>query len=635
MRHSRAMSAGHLPGQRRPWARLSLGPRRAMLAATAGAAALALAAAGCASNGGSSAPPTGGTRISGGTAVFAEPPATVPNYIFPFTSSTYISVINISDFQFLMYRPLYWFGNGTQPTLNDSLSVANPPTFSGKTVTITLKHYMWSNGQPVTAQNVVFWLNMELAEPANYGAYTGFPANVSNIKAVSPTTLTMTMSKNYSPIWFLYNDLSQVTPMPEAWDRTASGPSDCSTNVKACTKVYTYLDAQSKALSSYVGSPLWGVVDGPWKLSAFNADGHVTFVPNKSYTGPVKPTLSQFQLVPFTTDAAEYNVLQSPVASSKIDYGYLPEQDAPAKPAGAMVGANPAAVSSHYTLAPWYSWSINYFPLNFQSTVSDHAAVFKQLYFRQALQYMMNQAAVIAGPLRGYGYPTVGPVGNTAPNPYLSATGKAGDPFPYNPTKAKTLLSSHGWKVVPNGITTCTNPSLCGPGIKAGSGLSFTLPYATGLSWVASEMTQLQSNAASIGIKLSLEPKPFNQVTAIAAGNCLVAKISCAWDAGNWGGGWTFAPDYLPTGETLFLGGSVANSGGFADTNNDTLINKTLTSSNLQDMYAWQDYLAPKLPVIWQPNAAYQLNEIATNLRGATPLSPTLTINPENWYLVK
>src|SRR5215467_6182470 len=440
MRHSRAMSAGHLPGQRRPRARLSLGPRRAMLAVTAGAAALALAAAGCAGNGGSSAPPTGGTRISGGTAVFAEPPATVPNYIFPFTSSTYISVINISDFQFLMYRPLYWFGNGTQPTLNDSLSVANPPTFSGKTVMITLKHYMWSNGQPVTAQNVVFWLNMELAEPANYGAYTGFPANVSNIKAVSPTTLTMTMSKNYSPTWFLYNDLSQVTPMPEAWDRTASGPSDCSTN--------------------------------------FNADGHVTFVPNKSYTGPVKPTLSQFQLVPFTTDAAEYNVLQSPVASSKIDYGYLPEQDAPAKPAGATVGANPAAVSSHYTLAPWYSWSINYFPLNFQSTVSDHAAVFKQLYFRQALQYMMNQAAVIAGPLRGYGYPTVGPVGNTAPNPYLSATGKAGDPFPYNPTKAKTLLSSHGWKVVPNGITTCTNPSLCGPGIKAGSGLSFTLPYA-------------------------------------------------------------------------------------------------------------------------------------------------------------
>jgi hypothetical protein len=81
--------------------------------------------------------------------------------------------------------------------------------------------------------------------------------------------------------------------------------------------------------------------------------------------------------------------------------------------------------------------------------------------------------------------------------------------------------------------------------------------------------------------------------------------------------------------------GAVANSGGYIDPTDDSLINKTLTSSNLQDMYAWEDYLAPKLPMIWQPNGAYQLNEIANNLRGATPLNPSLNINPENWYFVK
>jgi peptide/nickel transport system substrate-binding protein len=604
-----------------------------MLTAGVAAAAAALVAAGCSSSSNVTGP-TGGTPVNGGTAVFAEPPSTVPNYIFPFTSSTYISVININDFQYLMYRPLYWFGNGTQPTLNDSLSLANPPVFNGRNVTITLKHYTWSNGTPVTAQNVIFWLNMELAEPSNYGAYTGFPANVSNIKAVSPTELTMTMNKSYSPTWFLYNDLSQITPMPAAWDRTASGPSSCTTTVKDCAAVYTYLDAQSKALSSYVGSPLWSVVDGPWKLSAFNADGHITFVPNKSYSGPVKPKLAQFQEVPFTTDAAEYDVLQAQNSSTKIDYGYLPEQDAPAKPASVAVGTNPLG-SKGYTLAPWYAWSINYFVLNYQSTVADHAAIFKQLYFRQALEYMMNQAAVISGPLRGYGALTVGPVGSTPVTTYLSSTGKSGDLYPYNPGKAKSLLASHGWNVVPNGVSTCTNPSLCGPGVKAGTGLSFTLPYATGIAWITSEMTQLQSNAATIGIKLNLEPKPFNQVTALAAGNCVVAKISCNWDMGNWGGGWTFAPDFYPTGETLFMSGAVANSGGFADTTNDSLINKTLSSSNLQDMYSWQDYLAPKLPMMWQPNGAYQLNEVSNSLRGALPLSPTLTINPEAWYFVK
>ena len=83
--------------------------------------------------------------------------------------------------------------------MNPSLSLANLPTVSGRTVTITLKHYMWSNGTQVTAQDVMFWLNMELAEPANYGAYTGFPTNVSDIKVVSPTTLTMMMDQPYSP----------------------------------------------------------------------------------------------------------------------------------------------------------------------------------------------------------------------------------------------------------------------------------------------------------------------------------------------------------------------------------------------------------------------------------------------------
>ena len=307
--------------------------------------------------------------MKGGTAVYALPPSTTPNYIFPYSSSADFSVSNISYLQNLLYRPLYWFGKGDTPDYNASLSVANAPTFSGNNVTITLKHYMWSNGQPVTASNVMFWINMETAEPANYGGYTGFPAAiVKNVKVVSPTELTMTMDKTYSHSWFLYNELAQIYPMPEAWDKTASGPSHCTTTVSDCKAVYTYLDGQSKTLNSYASSPIWSVVDGPWKLSAFNADGHITFVPNKSYSGPIKPTLSQFQEVPFTTDSAEYSVLQAP--NSSIDVGYLPEQDAPAKPVSATVGTNPL---HGYTLAPLYSWGINYYVVNYQSTTGQRA----------------------------------------------------------------------------------------------------------------------------------------------------------------------------------------------------------------------------------------------------------------------
>jgi peptide/nickel transport system substrate-binding protein len=606
--------------------------RTKTLAVAAGVAALALIAAGC-SGGGSSA--VGTTPVSGGTAIWAELPSDTPNYIFPFTNSQYISVSNLEDFGFLMYRPLYWFGNGAAPTLNSSLSLANYPTFKGNQVTITLKHYMWSNGTQVTAQDVMFWLNMLTAVgSSDWGAYTGFPnSQVSNIKVVSPTELTMTMDQSYNQQWFVYNDLSQITPMPQAWDRTASGPSSCSTTVSDCAAVYSYLNSQSADMSTYVSSPLWSVVDGPWKLSAFNSDGHLTMVPNKAYSGPVKPKLNEFQEVPFTTDTAEYDVLQSPSSSSKVDVGYIPTQDLPAKPVSAATGRNPL---HGYYLAPQVTWGVSYYTINQQSTVSDHAAIFKQLYFRQAMAYLMNQSAILQGPLKGYGTVQPGPVGNYPVTSFLSPQGKKGVAFPYDPAKAKSLLSSHGWNVQPNGTTTCTNPSLCGPGITQGTALNFTWTYATGYEWIQSEGQQLQSAAASVGIKLNLVPKPFNEVVAASAGNCVVAKIPCNWDMADWGLGWSFAPDYLPTGDTLFKCGAIANSSGYCDSTDDTMIAKTLTSAGTnQDFYNWQNYLATQLPVQWQVNAPYLVAEVANNLQGVAPESTTLSLNPENWYYTK
>jgi peptide/nickel transport system substrate-binding protein len=618
--------------------RRARGLRSRVGAACAVAALALLAACGHGTSGGASkgnAVPAGGTKVAGGTATFALPPSSAPNYIFPFDSGSFFSLTNIATFQQLMYRPLYWFGIGSSPLLNASLSLASAPAYQGTQVTITMKGWKWSNGETVSADDVMFWLHMmQAVAPSDWGDYVPglFPDNVTGIKETSPTTVTMTMKKAYNPVWFTSNELSQITPMPKAWDRTAAGPSDCTHVVADCAKVYAYLDAQSKALATWVTSPIWSVVDGPWKLSAFNPDGHSTFVPNPAYSGPVKPTLDKFQEVPFTTESAEYNVLRAGSAGAQqVDVGYMPSVDAPKKPSDADAGPNPV---NGYTLAPLYNWAINYFPLNFQSTTGN-GPVIKQLYFRQALQYLMNQKAVIDGPLRGYGIFTVGPVGSYPATPYLSPQGKSGDPFPFSPDTAKQLLTSHGWDVVPSGVTTCANPSLCGPGIAKGHQLEFNLPYATGTSWIDAEMTQLQSNASLVGIKLNLEPKPFNQVTAIAGPNCVVAKVSCNWDMANWGGGWIFEPDFYPSGETLYLSGAGSNSGGYSDQKNDAMIQQTLTDPAPSALYDWQDYLAKQVPSIWQPNGAYSLTEVSSKLRGVLPQGTTGNIYPENWYWVK
>ena len=608
------------------------GRRGRMLAVAVGAVALALGAGACSSSTSSGA--SSGTPVKGGTAVMAEPPSQTPNYIFPFMDPSVSTNQNLFDFTYLMYRPLYWFGQGSQPVINPSLSLAAVPTFNGQNVTITLKHYMWSNGTPVTAQDVVFWINMMRAVPQHwFGSVPGgFPTNVSDVKAVSATELTMTMNKAYSPTWFLYNNLSQITPMPAAWDRTASGPSDCATTVSHCAAVYSYLAGQAKDLSTYATSPIWSIVDGPWKLSAFSPDGHVTFAPNKSYSGPVKPKLAAFQEVPFTTDTAEYNVLQSPHGSTKIDIGYIPAADLPAKPPGAAAGANPLAAKG-YTLAPLYAWGMGFYVMNLNSTTGN-GPVIRQLYFRQAMAYLMDQQGVINGPLRGYGSVTVGPVGNVPVTQFLSPKGRQGDPFPFSVAKAKALLSGHGWKVVPGGGTSCIDPAKCGPGIAQGKTLSFNFPYASGLGWLASEMSELQSNAAQAGIKLVLQPEPINQVTSVAAANCVYVKTPCNWDMANFEG-FTFSPDYLPTGDVLYKTGATSNYGGYSSAVNDAMIEKTLLSPNLSDMYTWQDFLATQLPFEWQPFPAYQLTEVANSLKGVTPQSSTLSITPETWYFVK
>ena len=119
-----------------------------LVVAAACVTALAACSSSTSSSNSSGSAQATGTPISGGTATFAELPATTPNYIFPFTSSAYISVSNTDLFQYLLYRPLYWFGNGASPTVNTAKSLANVPVWSngGKTVTITLKSFMWSNG---------------------------------------------------------------------------------------------------------------------------------------------------------------------------------------------------------------------------------------------------------------------------------------------------------------------------------------------------------------------------------------------------------------------------------------------------------------------------------------------------------
>jgi peptide/nickel transport system substrate-binding protein len=627
--------------------------RGGIVGACCAAVGLVLLLAACGPAAGSA---SGGAPASsgGGTSVtFAMQPGGQASYPFPFFASNANpalntdgddSVYNVNDFQYLMYRPLYWFGTGVTPYLNKKLSLAAPPVYSGKTVTIRLKHnYRWSNGEPVVAKDVVFWINMMIAEGTSWALYSqsGLPGDIASVRASGNYVVKLDLTTaNFSQTWFTNNELSEITPMPMAWDRTTSGPSNCDVTVTHCTAVYTYLLGQAlKGAAAIASSPVWSVVDGPWKLVSLTSLGKAVMTFNNQYGGPVAPHhITTFTELPYTSEQAEYNVLQDPTSGQTIDVGYLPTVDAPTPPAGALVGANPSTLPN-YDLSAQYIWQLSYMPYNFNNTTGQ-APIFDQLYFRNAFQDLVDQEGVINGPLHGYGKPTVGPVALYPKTTYLSPKViHEGDPWALNIQGAKSLLSRNGWKIE-NGTFTCahagTGKGDCGSGIPAGTPLKIQMMYASGIDWMQSAARELASNASLAGIQLTLRQEPFDTVVGTVFGGPGVPTCRCKWQLALWGS-WTYSPDYLPTGDTLFAGGAPNNGGDYNVTRDNQLILDTLharTPSQFDTaMHTWDYYATGQLPVVYEPDQATLVETIKGLEIG--PQNSADTITPEEWHYLK
>lgn len=605
----------------------------------------------------SAASPSGASTVTRTTIVFAEPAGSSPNYIFPYETTAYFSTAN--GFQEYLYRPLYWFGKGATVTYNATLSIAQAPVFSNgnKTVTITLKTYKWSDGEQVVATDIMFWLNIWKMKPTGYAGW--FPGGLSmptSIKAAhisSPTTIVITFDRAFDPHWLFYNELSQITPMPIAWTRTsrsaAAGSAGCAkaafgTDSAQCKAVYVFLSEQSgydptnpkatiDALPTYASNPLWHVVDGPFYLASFEPTAPMVLKPNASYSGPDKPKIKEFIEKPFTTGSAEFNSL----VGGTVDYGYLPTTDitsdgtSPSRPSQTVKpGANNPRLSSTFKLVPAYRWAVNYFPYNFNSTgdTKQAAQIFHQLYFRQAMQDLVDQPLYINRLLKGYGVPSYGPVPVWPKNKYASHYEEV-NPYPYDPARAIALLRSHGWTVHPQGVTVCAKPGSgsgeCGKGVKKGAKLAFTLQYASGTKGLGHVMSAEKASWAQAGIKISLSNATFDSVL----GNAVQCPKGCAWTLENWGGGWIFSPDYYPTGEEIFAAGAGSNNGSYATATNTRLIRQSdlepVTLTN------YENWLAKELPVVWQPDPV-TIVEIHKGLAGVLPLNPLGIVTPAYWY---
>jgi peptide/nickel transport system substrate-binding protein len=600
---------------------------------------------------GLTSPTTGvGSKVPGGTVTFTEGSDAPPNYIFPMYTFAVCSTTNNNQLMYMMYQPLYTYGENYQPTIDYNHSIGQAPAISngGKTFTIKLNPYKWSDGENVTARDLVFWMNVMKASPSTEwcGYAPGyFPDNVVSYSAPNPSTFTITFNKKYDPEWIIYSELSQLTPMPLAWDRTSlSQPAPKTdtghlpdTSKSGAASIYAFLDKQSKDLASWPTSPLWTIVDGPMKLSAFNTDGEATFVPNPDFSGTPKPSIAKLVELPYTSEAAIYNSERSG-GPSQITIGNVPSQYAPQL---SQLGAE------GYTINKAASYSFNYFPINLNSNATTSPGnepiryVFRQTYFRNALQHLVDQQGWIKAFLYDTAVPTCGPIPFAPPSSLVNTSAISSSPCSFSTSAASQLLSSHGWKVVPNGVTTCENPTLCGTGISKGEGISFNIDYESGVVAVQNEMNDLSSQAKKIGIAINLSTHPFS-TTISTATPCPDTKPSCKWTAENWGAGWIYGPSYLPTGEPLYNPGSAANAGSYSDTQMTSLIGKTITGPLSQESAAlasYASYAGQQDPVIFGPTSIGTFEGDAGTLIDKKLAGYSANalgwLQPQYWYFTK
>jgi peptide/nickel transport system substrate-binding protein len=557
-----------------------------------------------------------------------------PNWIFPITSAAANSVYNTYVFDWQMWRPLYYYPQGTTITVDQQLSPVDPPVWSNgdKTMSITVKDWKWSNGQTLSSKDLLFTMDeiaaAVKASPANWAPYVPgfFPSTITSMSTPNASTLVVNMKSAVNPTWMEQDILSAIMLMPSsAWAKdSASGPTLDFTNPANALKIFNYLTAQAKSVNSYATNPLWQTVYGPYKLTSYNATtGAFSFAPNPTYSGPHANPQSKFVGVPFTSTAAQFNAIKA----GQVDVAALPPEDAP------QVSTLKGSGYNYFGLPAFGDYFVAY---NFLDKTGDFNNIVAQLYFRQAMQHLEDQQGQIKAYLNGAGVPGYTVISQYPTTPFYPSNAKT-NPYPFSVSTAESVLKANGWNVVPNGTDTCahagTGAGDCGAGIPAGTKLAFNLIYNT-TSPITQEVEDLASNAKQAGIQIALSGSNFNYMIQNYNDAASPANAN-KWAAEDFGGE-GFSP--YPTAFGFLNTNGSGQIGNYSNSTADSLINASITSPNPQAVTNELAFFATNLPVMWQPlrdhTYAWKTSISATTPNAFENLTQ-YAVTPEFWYVNK
>ncbi len=448
----------------------------------------------------------------------------------------------------LLFVPLLWFGPDHSIDYSLSHASAIDVQQGGRVFVITLKPITWSDGVPVTADDVVFSFEMMKELGPTFVGYDtgGIPKLFQSVEATGPLTLRITLTQPVNPEWFELAGLSQFYGLPRhAWARFS-------------------LDEQ-RSLQTDLG--FMSVVDGPFRLTEFDSGRYEAFAPNPSYAGR-KPEMARLVL----------DFLQGTSPLEALRAGDLDAANVPFNVYDTAV----VLAGFHVVRLPPAS-GYNSLVVNMANPATPFLADTR---VRQAIADAINEDEIIRLAFHGNSVAVRSPV-PPVPEAFASADAKAGRfPVGYDPAKARALLAEAGFTPGPDGVMT-----------RDGRRLEWTnlLSDASADGLVLAQI--VQANLASVGIRMNLRLMQFNQIIA------LMDRDTTGWETTSIG--WSF-PNY-PDMQTNFGTGAGENWGKFSDPETDALLTRVQNEPGRDALFRLQDHLAALQPFIAMPQGAYSL----------------------------
>ena len=356
----------------------------------------------------------------------------------------------------------------------------------GLNITIKFrKDANWSDGTPVTADDAVFTYDMTMSD--KNGVFSRYPYDtyVESMTAADPKTLQIKLSSAYAD-WSttFFTGISRVIPkhiLQPVFDKDGT-------------------------LDNADWNRTANVVDGPYLLTEFVSDDHLSFAANDGYWRG-RPKIDTMFIRVFADRQSQLAALQS----NQSDIGsYIVGSEIPALK---ETGQYEIMTSPNGYIVTIF---MNTDPKTAHPAMTDPNV-------RRALAMAIDRQLIIDKIYNGiYTIPATYWDDTVYDNPDLK-------PYPYDPEGAKALLDSAGWKVGSDGVRE-----------KNGKKLELRYVYISGDETTDTMIVTFQQMLSDVGVKLDILPNTEEVLWASYTDNGELAHGN--YDLTQWSDGMWYFP---------------------------------------------------------------------------------------------